>query len=85
VALTAREALAMAVIVPPADSAHPTYFKESSASSLTSACLSAGERTSIRSEYMQSAGTWFPRKSGVPTGVDGGLIQLLSGYQSCTG
>ena len=48
-------------------------------------CLSAGDRTSIRSEFMQWAYAWFPRNSGVPTGVDGGLIQLLSGSRSCNG
>ncbi len=48
-------------------------------------CLSAGERTSIRSAYAQGAYAWIPRSFGTPTGVDGGLIQLLSSYRSCSG
>ncbi|HEY6072788.1 MAG TPA: hypothetical protein VIV15_05170 [Anaerolineales bacterium] len=67
------------------DRLHPIYFNDSGASSSSGYCISVGERLTIRSVYMQGARSWFPRTPNGPTGVDGGLIQVLSGSRSCSG
>lgn len=38
----------------------------------------------IRSMYVKQMGIWVPRSASAPTGVDGGLIQILSDYRSCS-
>ena len=40
--------------------------------------LSAADLHSIHSVYVKGTGLWFPYSSQGPTGVDGGLIELLS-------
>jgi hypothetical protein len=47
-------------------------------------CASLPSRYSIRSEYLEKAGIWLTFTEDGPTGVDGGLIQLLSHYRSCS-
>ena len=42
------------------------------------------ERTSIRRVYVQQMDTWLTYTDGVPTGVDGGLIHLLSNARVCS-
>lgn len=39
---------------------------------------------SIRSEYVKDANMWILWTEDAPTGVDGGLIELLSGYHTCS-
>ena len=38
----------------------------------------------IQSMYVKQMGIWVPRSASAPTGVDGGLIQILSDYRSCS-
>ncbi len=47
------------------------------------ACLSARDRISLSSVYIQGAHAWFPRTAQGVTGVDGGLIELLSARNAC--
>jgi hypothetical protein len=51
----------------------------------TVACNILPSHYSIRSEYVKDASMWILRTEDAPTGVDGGLIELLSGYRSCSG
>ncbi len=50
----------------------------------TSGCFSAMDRLSVTSGYVEDAGSWFPRTNKGLTGVDGGLIDLLSNSHGCT-
>ncbi len=38
----------------------------------------------VQSMYVKQMGIWVPRSASAPTGVDGGLIQILSDYRSCS-
>lgn len=71
IGLTVREVAATALLV-------------SSSGSPEAACASLPSRHSIRTEYVQESGAWMTYSEDGPTGVDGGLIQLLSDYQDCT-
>jgi len=42
------------------------------------------DRSSIHSEYVEEMGIWLPQSDSGPTGVDGGLLYLLSGYRECS-
>jgi hypothetical protein len=44
----------------------------------------AVERSSIRRVYVQQMDTWLTYTNGGPTGVDGGLIDLLSNARVCS-
>ncbi len=44
----------------------------------------AAERSSIRRVYVEQMDTWLTYTNGGPTGVDGGLIDLLSNAQVCS-
>ena len=44
----------------------------------------AVERLAIRRVYVEQMKSWVTYTDGGPTGVDGGLIQLLSGSQDCS-
>jgi len=52
-------------------------------SSSDTACFSGMDRLSLTSVYVEEAGGWFPRTNKGPTGVDGGLLDLLSNYHAC--
>ena len=41
-------------------------------------CSSLSSRHSIRTEYVEEMGAWMTYTEDGPTGVDGGLINLLS-------
>jgi hypothetical protein len=41
-------------------------------------------RVSIHTEYVKETGVWMTYTEDGPTGVDGGLIYLLSNRQSCS-
>ena len=42
------------------------------------------ERSAIRSTFVQEKGTWVSLSVSGPTGVDGGLLHLLSDYRTCS-
>ena len=69
VALTAREAFATSIITSETDAAIK--------------CDSLPSHYSIHTEQVKSTGTWLTYTEDGPTGVDGGLIYLLSAYRAC--
>jgi hypothetical protein len=69
-AITAREALATSSIT---SGVHALRL-----------CDSLPSRHSIRSEYVPEANMWIVRTEAAPTGVDGGLMDLLSKYRDCS-
>jgi hypothetical protein len=71
VGLTVREAAATAQLVSHAKSVEP-------------ACASLPSLHSIRTEYVPERGVWMTYTEDGPTGVDGGLIHLLSEYRACS-
>lgn len=71
IALTVREAAATAGILSQRDSTKVE-------------CLDLPSRYSIRTEYVKAAGMSMPYTEDGPTGVDGGLIDLLSSYRTCS-
>jgi len=70
IAMTVREAVATTAIVSPVDA-----NKE---------CASLPSRHSIHSEYVKEANMWVIRTEDGPVGADGGLIDLLSNYRTCS-
>jgi hypothetical protein len=46
--------------------------------------IPAVERTAIRRVYVQQMDTWLTYTDGGPTGIDGGLIDLLSNARVCS-
>ena len=50
----------------------------------TSSCFSGMDRLSLTSVYVEEASGWFPYTNKGPTGVNGGLIDLLSNSRGCT-
>jgi hypothetical protein len=47
-------------------------------------CFSGMDRLSLTSNYVPEARVWIPNTNKGPTGVDGGLMSLLSSYRSCS-
>lgn len=81
VAITAREALATSLLV---SQAHHTMLKGQEITLASPTCLSTGQSmSSVRSVYVKELNGWFPRTPNGFTGVDGGLIELLSGARTC--
>lgn len=70
VALTVREAFATSIATSQKDVAME--------------CDSLPSRYSIHTEYMQETGTRLTYTEDGPTGVDGGLMYLLSAYRTCS-
>jgi hypothetical protein len=75
IALTVQEAAATASMMSEADSSKGIR---------TSECASLPSRYSIHTEYVEEIGIWVPYTEDGPTGVDGGLIYLLSNYRACS-
>ena len=75
--------LVIAVVLTVRDAVATTAIRSGAASSIT--CASLPSRYSLRSEYVKEADMWVLRTDDGPTGVDGGLVELLSGYRSCSG
>jgi len=73
-ALTVREATAISSIVAKTDSANQSDTE----------CASLPSHYSIHSEYVEEIGTAMTYTEDGPTGVDGGLIHLLSAYRTCS-
>ena len=69
-ALTVREAVAISLI----QSESGTVVK----------CQSLPSRYSIHTEYVEKANLWVIQTEDGPSGVDGGLIDLLSSYRTCS-
>jgi len=72
VALTVREAAATSSVV-----------SKANADQNLIECDSLPSRYSIHSEYVKEMGVWMTYSEDGPTGVDDGLIQLLSNYRTC--
>jgi len=70
VALTVRKALATSVIASQADAA--------------TRCDSLPSRYSIQTVEVKQTGTRITYTEDGPTGVDGGMIHLLSDYRTCS-
>ena len=75
IALTVRRAAATTSIIPDADVLKNTRSLE---------CDSLPSRYSIHTEYVNELGRSMIYTEDGPTGVDGGLIYLLSNYRSCS-
>jgi hypothetical protein len=50
----------------------------------TSECASLPSRYSIHTEVIEETGTRLTYTEDGPTGIDGGLINLLSNYRTCS-
>jgi hypothetical protein len=70
VALTAREAFATTIITDRPDT--------------TLSCKDLPSHFSLRTERIEQTGTLLPYTEDGPTGVDGGLMDLLSKYRTCS-
>ena len=55
----------------------------SSAGPVDNTCESLASRLSVHSEYVNGTKTLLPYTEDGPTGVDGGLIYLLSAQRTC--
>jgi hypothetical protein len=75
IAITVQEAAATATMMSEADS-HK--------GGRTSECASLPSRYSLHTVYVEELGKWLPHTEEGPTGVDGGLIDLLSKYRACS-
>jgi hypothetical protein len=75
VALTAQEAFATTDVVSQANADHRTS---------TSACAILPTHLSIQTEYVSEKGMWVTYTAQGPSGVDGGLMALLSSYPTCS-
>ncbi len=75
VALTVREASATADLISEKDGAK---------GAMTLECASLPSRYSIHTEYVYEADMWVVRTENGPAGVDGGLMDLLSNYWTCS-
>jgi hypothetical protein len=69
--LTVREAFATASLVAKTDLA-------------TSECASLPSRYSIHTEFRKDTGMRLTYTEDGPTGVDGGLVYLMSAYRACS-
>lgn len=71
IGLTVREAAATTVLI-------------STAGSTKTACGDLSSIYSIRTEYVDERKAWVSYTEDGPTGLDGGLIQLLSDHRACS-
>jgi hypothetical protein len=49
-----------------------------------SECASLPSRYSVHSEVVEETGTRLPATEDGPTGLDGGLMNLMSSYRTCS-
>ncbi len=70
VALTAREAFATSIITDDTEA--------------TVKCDSLPSRYSVHTEHVNTTSTRLAYTEDGPTGIDGGLIYLLSAYRTCS-
>ena len=82
VAVTTREALATSILV---SQAYHILPKDQETALASPTCTSTGQiMSSVKSAYVKELNGWFPRTPNGYTGVDGGLIELLSKARSCS-
>ena len=74
VGLTIREAAATTIVIAQADAPSQSSV----------ACADLPSRYSIRSEYVPAMDAWVIVTEDGPTGMDGGLIQLMLDYRTCS-
>jgi hypothetical protein len=75
VALTVREAYATSILTSQAEFVQHTSSKE---------CSSLPSRYSIHTEALKATGTRLTFTENGPTGIDGGLMDLMSNYRTCS-
>ena len=75
VALTIRDAFATANLTSQRNAAEGAKISE---------CASLPSRYSLHTEYVKERGMWVTYTEDGPAGVDGGLIELLSNYRTCS-
>jgi hypothetical protein len=56
---------------------------EHSLSAETAYCVSAAQRASLTSTYVKDSRAWYSKIGGSATGVEGGLLSILSGQRAC--
>ena len=77
-------ALAVTVVLTISQAVETTkVISAASGSSDEAYCFSGMNRLSLTSVYMKEINGWFPRTNKGPTGIDGGLLNLLSNYHAC--
>ena len=75
IAITAQEAAATASLMFETDPYKGTR---------SLACASLPSPYSLHTVYVKQLGMWLPHTEDGPTGVDGGVIDLLSKYRACS-
>lgn len=75
IALTIREAAATAGIISQTNSTSTAQTLE---------CASLPSRYSIHSEHVEGLNARVIYSEEGPTGIDGGLVELLSSYRTCS-
>ena len=71
IGFTVREVAATAIVAAPQGST-------------VTVCASLPPHDSIHTEYVTERGIWMTYTENGPTGIDGGLIQLLSDRRACS-
>lgn len=77
IALTVWQSLETARVVRAASAEH-------SPAAEAAYCVSASQRASLISVYVREARAWHSQIGGRPTGVEGGLLEILSGQRGCS-
>ena len=67
-----------------ASTASTVFNTDASEETMTLECASLPSRYSIHTEYVNELGRSVSYTEDAPTGVDGGLIYLLSNYRACS-
>jgi len=75
IALTVQEAFATTSIMPHGKATNGVKAQE---------CASLPYRHSLHTEIVEETGTRLTYTEDGPTGIDGGLINLLSNYRMCS-
>ena len=78
--LTVREAIAVGTTIPSTKAANQSAIKRTE----IMGCFSLPSRYSLRTEYLEGTDLWIPYTEDGPTGVDGGLKELMNAYRTCS-
>lgn len=78
--LTVREAIAAGATVPSTNAANQSAIKRTEIMD----CFSLPSRYSLRTEHVKGTDLWIPYTEDGPTGIDGGLKELMSAYRTCS-
>ena len=77
--------IVIAITVQEAAATASKMFETDSSKKITSSeCTSLPSRYSLYTVYEKELWMWLPRTENGPTGIDGGVIDLLSKYQACS-